>query len=233
MTFSRKKDRSSGGFSSGMTTVLDPSSRASEAYRSLRTRLLSSYTDEPPKVILLTSPGPKEGKSVTCANLGVVLAQAHMNTLVWDCDLRKPMIHRLFEMKNTWGTSDVLLGGCSLESIWEEQFAGLKVVAAGAIPPSPTELLGSDHAARAFEHARQEFDYVLVDSPPVGLVSDPAILARQADAVIVVVDAQNTSKTSLRQCMRSLNDVGANVLGTVMNNVEALEGYYHSGGYGY
>jgi capsular exopolysaccharide synthesis family protein len=210
-----------------LVTALDPTSAAAEAYRTLRTNLLyGAFLDEPAKVIVLTSPGPGEGKSTTCANLGVVLAQAGKNTLILDCDFRKPVMHRFFGLRNLHGIVDVVVGERSLQESWKEPVEGLKVVPVGTVPPNPTELLGSRRFSELLASFREEFNYVLVDAAPVGLVSDPAILAAQGDGVLLVSDAQNTRKGSMRQAVRSLGAVGANVLGTVMNNVKASEGGY-------
>jgi capsular exopolysaccharide synthesis family protein len=215
-----------------LETVLDPTGAAAEAYRTLRTNLLYAVVlDEPAKVIVLTSPGPGEGKSTTCANLGVVLAQAGKNVLVVDCDFRKPVIHRFFGLRNLHGIADVLIGERQLQAVWVKPLEGLHVVTAGRIPPNPTELLGTRRFSEFLASVREEFDYVLVDAPPVGLVSDPAILATQADGVLLVSDAQNTRKQSVRHAMRSLEAVGTNVLGTVMNNVKASGGDYNYYGY--
>jgi len=218
-----------------LVTVLDPMSAAAEAYRTLRTNLIYALLDDPPKVIVLTSPGPGEGKSTTCANLGVVLAQAGKNTLILDCDFRKPVIHRLFGLRNLHGLVDVLVGERKLQENWKELMEGLKVVTVGPIPPNPTELLGTRRFSEFLASFREEFEYVLVDAPPLGLVSDPAILATQGDGVLLVVDAQNTRKGSVRQAIRSVETVGTNVLGTVMNNVKvSKDGYYaYNYGYGY
>src|SRR5215217_5480543 len=215
-----------------LMTALDPTSAAAEAYRTLRTNLLyGAFLDEPAKVVVLTSPGPGEGKSTTCANLGVVLAQAGKNTLILDCDFRKPVIHRLFGFRNVRGVVDALVGERKLQENWKEPMEGLKVVPVGPIPPNPTELLGTRRFSELLASLREEFDYVLIDAPPVGMVSDPAILATQGDGVLLVSDAQHTRKGSVRQAMRSLEAVGAPVLGTVMNNVEVPKGntYYYYG----
>jgi capsular exopolysaccharide synthesis family protein len=214
-------------------TTLDPKSVASEAYRTLRTNLLYSFVDRPPKVIVLTSAGPGEGKSTTCSNLGVALAQAGKDTVIIDCDFRKPVIHKFFGSRNLRGIVDVLVGEHTLEEVWTEPMEGLKVVTVGVIPPNPTELLGTRRLSDLLVGLRERFDYVLVDAPPVGLVSDPAILAVQGDGVLLVLDAQNTRKGSVRQAMRSLENVGANVLGTVMNNVELSRSGYYQYNYAY
>lgn len=212
-----------------LVTTLDPMGVAAESYRTLRTNLLYALVDDPPKVIVLTSPNPKEGKSTTCANLGVVLAQADKRTLIVDCDLRKPIVHRVFGLRNLRGIVDVLVGQRTLEEVWQEPHPGLKVVPVGPLPPNPAELLGSRRFAEFLANVRESFDYVLIDAPPVGLVSDPAILASQGDGVLLVLDAQNTRKGAVRESMRGLEAVGARVLGTVMNNVKKGRGGYYYG----
>jgi receptor protein-tyrosine kinase len=229
----KKEDRAN-DFTGRLVTILDPTSVASEGYRSLRTNLLYSFVDNPPKVIVMTSPGPQEGKSTTCANLGIVLAQAGKSTLLVDCDIRKPVVHKMFGTRNIVGIVDVLVHKYRLQEVWQEPVSGLKLVSVGPIPPNPAELLGSKRLSEFLASVREEFDYVLIDSPPIGAVSDPAILATRADGVLLVLDAQSTRKGALRQSMRSLQAVRANVLGTIMNNVElSREGYYgYTYGYG-
>lgn len=216
-----------------VVTVLDPKGTASEDYRTLRTNLLYALVDTPPKVIAITSPGPTEGKSTTCANLAVVLTQADKNTLIIDGDLRKPAMHRVFGVRNFAGVVNVLAGEHDLREVWHEPLTGLKVVTAGPVPPNPADLLGSRRFAQLVGQVREEFDYVLIDTPPIELVSDPAILATQTDGVLLVVDAQKTRKGAVRQAMRNLEAVGAKVLGTVMNNVkDSRGGYYYGQAYG-
>ena len=229
----KQKEAKNGNLSEHLVTVLDSTSAASEAYRTLRTSLLYASVDTPPKVIVVTSPGPSEGKSTTCANLAVVLSQADKSTLIMDCDLRKPVIHKIFELRNFAGVVDALVKNLDLSEIWHEPVPGLKVVTTGSMPPNPSELLSSKRFAQFVGQVRERFDYVLIDAPPVELVSDPAILATQADGVLLVLDAQNTRKGSLRQTIRSLEAVGANVLGTVMNRVKASKGGYYNYTYKY
>ena len=200
-----------------LVTLLDPAAVASEAYRSQRTSLLYAVANAPPTVILITSPGLRDGKSTTCANLAVVLAQAGKETLVIDGDLRKPSLHRIFGVPNISGMVNVLSGEHDLSEVCTEPFPGLKILATGPIPPNPTELLISGRLAHLIGQARQLFDYVLIDSPPTELVSDPMIIATQADAVILVLNSEETGKGSLHKAMRNLEAVGANVLGTVIN----------------
>ncbi len=221
-------DEARGDLSDRLLTVSDPSAPASEAYRTLRTSLLYSLVDAPPKVIVVTSAGPGEGKSTTCANLAVVLAQAGKSTLVMDCDLRKPVMHKIFGLRNFYGVVNALIDEDERpESLWQEPLPGLKVATAGSIPPNPAEILGTRRFANLLERAREEFDYVLIDAPPAGVVSDPVILATQGDGVLLVVDSQGTRKEPLREAVRNLESVGARILGTVMNNAKLQKGGYY------
>jgi receptor protein-tyrosine kinase len=212
-----------------LVTLLDPAAVASEAYRSLRTSLLYAVANAPPTVILITSPGLRDGKSTTCANLAVVLAQAGKETLVIDGDLHEPSLHKIFGVPNVNGMVNVLSGEYDLSEMCTEPFPGLKVLSTGPIPPNPAELLISGRLAPLIGQARQLFDYVLIDSPPTELVSDPMIIATQADAVILVLNSEETGKGSLHKAMRNLEAVGANVLGTVINKAPKAK----PGRYGY
>src|SRR5215217_5006410 len=210
----RRREPATDNLSGSLITVADPRGAASEDYRSLRTSLLYSLVDTPPKVVVVTSPGPSEGKSTTCANLGVVLAQAGKQTLIVDCDMRKPTMHKIFRLRNFAGLVDALVKDLDLSDMSHEPLPGLKVVTTGPIPPNPAELLSSRRFTELLNQPREEFDYVLLDVPPVGIVSDPTIAATQGDGVLLVIDAQNTRKGSVREAMRSLEGVGAKVLGT-------------------
>jgi len=206
-----------------MVTILEPTSAASEAYRTLGTNLLCpSIVDHPFKVIVLTSPGSDEGKSKICANLGAVLAQAGKSTLVVDCDLRKPTLHKFFGLSNASGMADVLTGRRKLQEVCiEEPLSGLKIVPAGPMPlEDPVVPLSFGCLSKFFNDVRKEFDYVLVDASSVRFALEFINLAAQGDGVLLVLDAQKTSsKSSVRQATSSLESFGANVLGAVMSDV--------------
>jgi receptor protein-tyrosine kinase len=157
-----------------------------------------------------------------------VLAQADKRTLIVDCDLRRPVIHKVFDLRNIDGLTNVLTGERELPEVWREPLKNLTVLTVGPIPLNPAEVLGSRRFSQFLDRVRREFDYVLLDAPPTHLVSDPMVLASQGDGVLLVLDAQNTGKGAVRKSLRSLEAVGANILGTVMNNQEGsnVGGYY-------
>lgn len=229
---SRTKAKDAGDPLNRLVSISDPAGQAAEAYRTLRTSLLYSIVDRPPRVVVVTSPGQREGKSTTCANLAVSLAQAGKSVVLIDCDLRKPVVHGIFNLRNGKGLVDAMVGDKEIADLLHSPVGNLRVLTSGPVPPNPTELLGSRRFTILIEKLRKTFDYVLMDAPPVQLVSDPAIIAAQADGVILVFDAQSTRKLSARRSIRTLESVGAKVIGTVMNNVKASrDGTY--GGYSY
>ena len=212
-----------------LVTLLDPYSEASEAYRTLGITLMHAPIGASRRVVVITSPSPLEGKSTTCANLGVVLAQAEKRTLIADCDFRKPAMHKIFELRNTIGMADVLAGERSLqEACQQTSQQRLQVMTAGLVPPNPVEPLSSERFSQLLDKMRQEFDYIVVDVPPTSLVTDPLIVAAQGDVVLLVVDARVTREIAVKQSLRSLENVGAHVLGTVVNNAKTfnMDSYY-------
>jgi capsular exopolysaccharide synthesis family protein len=221
--------------SGGLIAALDPTDVASEAYRRLRTNLLYAIVDAPPKVIMVTSPGSAEGKSTVCANLGVVLAQAGKRVLIMDCDLRRPTMHEIFGLStNAGGLVDAVMGDLSLQEAQQEPLEDLdlKVLTVGDLPPNPAEFVNSRRFSEFLAAIQTEFDYVLVDSSPTGLVADPLVLATQVDGVLLTLDARKTRRGDVRRAMRGLTTVGAQVLGTVMNNViGSRNGYYQGNSY--
>ncbi len=146
-----------------------------------------------------------------------------------DGDLRDPSLHKIFSVPNAYGVVDVVFNERSLSEVCEEPVPGLKIVPTGPIPPNPAELLSSGRFAELVGQTRRLFDYVLIDSPPTESVTDPMINATQADAVLLVLNSEGTSKPSLRKAVRNLEAVGANVLGTVMNRApnSATAGSYY------
>jgi capsular exopolysaccharide synthesis family protein len=215
-----QKEKRTDDLSSRLTTLVDPNGPAAEAYRVLRAGLMYAGGESAPKVIAVTSPGPREGKSTVCANLGVALAQVNANTLVVDANLRSPVVHRVFGVANGRGLADVLSGDSFLQEALHESMPGLTVIPAGASSLHPADLVDPRRFADFLHRAGQRFEYVLVDTPPLESASEALVLAAQADGVLLVFDAQNTRKEAVEQAARGLQASGSRVLGTVMNNAK-------------
>ena len=216
----------------------EPRSVVAEAFRRLRTAVLFSTPAAAPKLILVTSATAGEGKTVNCLNLAATLAEAGSRVLLVDVDLRHPSCHRAFGIENTTGLSNFLAGQADLAGISHEiGNPRLLFIPAGPTPPNPAELVGSARMRELMELAREEFDFTILDSPPVTPVSDALVLARGSDGVVLVVKGQDTPKDVVRRAREQLALSGAHLLGAVLNNVgpswgdfrfyERYYGYYH------
>jgi len=205
----------------------DPLSPVSEAFRVLRTNIRYFSVDRPLQVIMVTSPGPREGKSLVAANLAVALAQAGLRTVLLDADMRRPRQHWIFGLLPKEGLTDVLLTGSPDGRLQATEVDGLLLLPAGEKPPNPVELLGSQRMRELREELCRSFDAVVVDSPPVLIGADAAVLGQIADGVLLVVDAGETRRDAARQALESLRQVGANVIGVVLNRVPIRRGGYH------
>lgn len=213
-------------------------SQVAEAFRKLRTNLQFLSVDHPPRVITVTSSLPGEGKSTTSLNIALALAEADHSVVLVDGDLRRPTVHTNLDLVGQVGFSTVLSSRSSLsESLQATRFPNLTVLAAGAIPPNPSELLGSQAAKNLIKELRAKFDYVIIDSTPLLAVTDAAILGAAADGVLIVVRHGHTSIDQLQQAVEALNDVEAPLLGTVITQrpiTRNSSGYYgYSGYYGF
>ena len=206
-----------------------PKSSHSEAYRAIRAGLLLSMADHPPKKILITSPGILEGKTTTAANLAVAMAQAGNSTLLIDADLRKPRLHRLFDQDNSKGLSTLLVGESTFEvTLRQTQVPLLSILSSGPIPPNPAELLGSQKMRDVLSEASKRFDRIILDTPPVGPVSDALSLATMCDGVVFIIRESQTSKELAAISKKRLADANAKFLGVVLNDVKRLRhGYYY------
>ncbi len=228
-----------------LASLNQPRSPTAESYRSLRTAVTFSAVDVPARALLITSPSPGEGKSTTVANLGVTMAQAGKRVLIVDADLRRPVQHRLFNLPVDQGLSSLVMGfelsrvagqtsvrlppGSRFESsIFRTRQESLFVLPAGAIPPNPAELVGSQKMKNLLDFLVTRFDIVLLDSPPLLAVTDAAILSTRVDGVIMVVRAAQTRRNQLAHAVRQLRDVKATVSGIVVNRLPD-----NSNAYGY
>ncbi|MHA0286114.1 polysaccharide biosynthesis tyrosine autokinase [Mycobacterium sp. C3-094] len=191
-------------------------SAIAEAFRKLRTNLQFLSVDNPPRVIVLTSSMPSEGKSTTAINLALALAESDHNVVLVDGDMRRPTLSKYLDLVGPVGFSTVLSGQASLdEALQKTRFPGLTVLTSGAIPPNPSELLGSQSARNLLAELRAHFDYVVVDSTPLLAVTDAAILAAGADAVLIMTRFGNTKREQLAHAVGSLESVGAPLRGAV------------------
>ncbi len=197
-----------------------PDSIPAEAFRALRTRVQFSKVDtESLKTILVTSSAPSEGKTMICTNLAGTLALSNKRTLIIDCDLRKPRIHSFFKTNRFPGLVDHLFGQASLdEVIRTSEIHDLFYITAGTIPPNPSEILESQRMKEFLETVKDKFDYVLLDSPPVIAVTDSEILARLADATMLVVSANTTEIELMMRALEIIRQENVNFIGTVLNN---------------
>jgi capsular exopolysaccharide synthesis family protein len=214
-----------------LITVADPRSPVSEAYRTLRTNLDFSSLDKPIKTMLVTSAGPEEGKSTVLANLAVTTAQAGRRVILVDCDLRRPTLHSIFNLKNDVGLTTMVVDDAVMESppLRDTGVEGLRLVSSGPLPPNPSELLGSRRMEEIIAALLERADVVLFDAPPVVAVTDAAVLATKVDGVLLVVNAGGTKRDYARAAKARLEKVNANLLGAVLNNVRfdvSLHRYY-------
>jgi capsular exopolysaccharide synthesis family protein len=218
-----------------LVSLASPEDPTAEAYRALRTNVTFVNAEERALQLLsVTSPGPGEGKSTTAANLAITLAQQGTHVLLVDADLRRPVVHRAFNLVQEPGLTDILVGSTTLrEAARPNVVTNLDVLPAGALPPNPSELLGSAAMHRLLEQLRVEYDMVVFDSPPALAVTDSTVLGASTDGVIVVVRSGETEEAAAQQTMEQLRRVHARVAGAVLNGV-AKQGdryyYYERGG---
>ncbi len=218
-----------------LATLRDPSSRISEAYKTLRTSLLLSTADAPPRVIVVTSSEPQEGKTVTVLNTAITLTQSGKKVLLIDGDMRRPRIHKALGASNGSGLSNYLSGNADLDDIVQDtEVQNLFLVPSGPIPPNPAELLASEHFDFLLDTLKKSsrFDHVLIDSPPLLSVADPVIMASKAGAVILVVQCGRTARQAVMRGRQKLAQAKANILGVVLNDVDVRHGEYYSYRYG-
>lgn len=215
---------------SSLVTVAQPRSPVSEAYRTLRTNIQFYSLDQPVQTLLITSASPEDGKSTTLANLAVTFAETGREVLAVDCDLRRPSLHRLFDLPNDTGLTALLREERTLDEVMlPTAVPHLRLLPSGPLPPNPSELLGSQRMERVIEALRGAAEVVLFDSPPTVSVTDAAILGAKMDGVLLVVSIGKTKRDHLVRAKQLLDRVKAKVLGVVLNNVKfdgSLYRYY-------
>ncbi|MEM9694640.1 MAG: polysaccharide biosynthesis tyrosine autokinase, partial [Myxococcota bacterium] len=210
----------------------EPFSAMAEAARSIRTNLVFMSPDKPFEVLLVTSAVASEGKTTVASAIATAIAQSGQRVALFDCDFRRPRVHRIFDIDLEEGLTLAMVENNFDEVIHETEVPNLSVVPSGPIPPNPAELLLSERFQKLIDHARTRFDRIVIDSPPIAAVTDPAILSTIADATVVVVRAHRTRKEAVRHVRRTLGGVGGKVVGAVLNAVDFSKSQY-SGEYYY
>ncbi|MFZ0217130.1 MAG: polysaccharide biosynthesis tyrosine autokinase [Candidatus Dormiibacterota bacterium] len=216
----------------GELTVMQELTPAAEAYRSLRTNLLFSTVDRPVRTIVVTSASPDEGKSRTAANLAVALAQSGHRTVLVDADFRRPSQHRNFGFVRNVGLSNLVIQEMTEHEVLSdiEGVADLALLPSGPTPPNPSELLGSARTRAVLGQLQSEFEFVVLDTPPVNAVTDAAVLSSMVDGVILVIESGRTTYSTVLHAKQALDRVGAHVIGAVVNKLRpgGAQGYYSS-----
>ncbi|MBN1657075.1 MAG: polysaccharide biosynthesis tyrosine autokinase [Anaerolineae bacterium] len=228
-TVARMRDKDP--YASMPFVVQQPQSSISEAYRAVRVNIQVCSVDEPVRALMVTSPSAMEGKSTTVANLGVVMAQAGKKVILVDTDLRRATLHKLFQLSNSEGLTSILIHEDPSPDglLRETSIDNLLLLTSGPLPPNPSELLGSQKMQQLIERLKEQADLIIFDAPPALPVADAMVLALATDGVVFVTDAGHTRRAAARQAIQKMQQVGANVLGIVLNRVEASRShsYYY------
>lgn len=207
----------------------DAKSPIVEAYRAIRTNIQFAAVGKKLQTIVLTSAAMGEGKSTTTSNLAVVMAQAGHRVLLLDCDMRHPTQHKIFQLAGKGLTNCLSLDDDPANYVQGTNVAGLYVLPSGPIPPNPSELLGSKKMQQILEKLREQYDYILLDTPPLMPVTDAAVAAAAADGVILLVSAGAIAPSVAKEAKQILTKAQANIIGVILNKVELehTHGYYY------
>ena len=219
-------------FKAMLVTATNPRSAAAEAFRAIRTNLEFSEVDAAVKSILVTSSRQREGKTTVACNLAIAFARAGRNTVLIDADLRMPSVHRLFALSQSPGLTNLLRSqGTRMPEVSQAtEDKNLRVVTSGTSPPNPAELLSSERMALVLKRIQADADIVIIDSPPINAVTDAAVLSRQVDGVLLVIDSGSTPQGAARRAAEALGITGARILGVAVNRDRHAS---RSDGFGY
>jgi capsular exopolysaccharide synthesis family protein len=213
-----------------LITDTNPKSPISESYRMLRTGVEYAGVDDPVDLLMVTSCRAGEGKSTTSANMAVTFAQAGQKVLLIDADMRKPSQHHIFALSNRAGLTGVLQNRSTLEQgVQDSGVDNLDVLTAGPTPPNPSEMLGSRAMTALLELAKEQYDRVIIDTPPIMAVTDAHIMAGKCDGVVLVIDSGKVKSSMASRAKEALENAGSRMIGVVLNNVDrdANGGYYY------
>lgn len=213
-----------------LVTIRDPQSPIAEAYRILRTNFQFATFDAEPRTLMITSAVPGEGKTTTAINLAVAMAANGLRVLLLDCDLRRPNVHRMLGLARSPGLGEVLGENADPHGVIQPtQIQNLLVMTSGGLPSNPSELIGSERMQTLINRLGQEFDLVVCDVPSVIVVTDPLVMAKQVDSILMLVSANNARRTTIARALKLLNASRGNVVGIVLNGLEASRrrNYYY------
>ena len=215
-------------------TELDQKSPIAEAFRTVRTNISFSDVDNEIQTILFTSTKQNEGKSTVIANVAYSFSKLEScKVLLMDLDLRNPTVHKMFGVSNTYGLMDNLKSDRPLEKCIHKIEANIHVLPTGAMPPNPTEILSSKKMAKFLEDIKSHYDYIFIDAPPVGVVSDATIISSNVDGVMYVVASNETDLSHAQVAIENLKKADANIIGSVLNKYEMNQSSYSYYGYYY
>ena len=204
-----------------LVSHLSPKSTASEAYRGIRTSILFSSAEQAPQVLIVSSSGPREGKTITSANIAITMAQAGNRVVILDCDMRRPRVHKIFSLSRDRGMSNLLVGNDVLDNVViRTDIPNLDVIPSGPIPPNPSEVLSSQRMVDLIGVLRGRYDRVIIDTPPITAVTDAVILSKIVDGVVLIVRAGVAHRELVRNAVEQLRQVNSHILGAVLNGVD-------------
>lgn len=215
-----------------LTVHNHPKSGVAEAARAIRTNLLFASPDKPHQTLLVTSAGPAEGKTTVATSIAIAMAQAGQRVCLVDCDLRRPRVHRLFEVDAEHGVTTALLEPDKLDSMLQKsKVPNLEILPAGPLAPNPAELVHSARFAQLLKDLRSRYDRIVIDSPPIGIVTDGVVISTLTDATVLVLRALKTRRDQAQRALRALRDVGVDCPGFVLNATRTQDRYEYSSYY--
>ncbi|MBE6055125.1 MAG: CpsD/CapB family tyrosine-protein kinase [Clostridium sartagoforme] len=204
-----------------------PTSIMAEEFRKLKTNIQYASLDKKYTIIAVTSSMPAEGKTFVASNLAVTLAQGNKKVILIDCDFRNPNIHRRFNFSNITGVSEVLLDKENMGVATREYNDNLTVITSGHMPPNPSETLASERMSEFLQELREEYDYIILDTPPLLLVSDAQLVSIKADGTILVARAEKSKKNEIKEAYKMLRNINVNIIGTILNGVKSESKKYY------
>lgn len=216
-----------------LITHKKPKAVVSEKFRGIRSNILFSTADDDIQTLLVTSDKPASGKSTVSANIAVTYAQAGFKTLLIDGDMRKPTQHYIFNQNNITGLSNLIINKSTFEeAVHATEVLNLDVLTSGPIPPNPSELIGSTNMLEIFEELKKQYDFILVDTPPVNTVTDAQLIGELTKNAVYIIDAENNNKESVKKGKELLEKSGTKILGAILNKApldKSSSSYYYYG----